>query len=119
MDEEYRLLPAGSLHENTDFCITLDNDCMEPWFPAGQTLCVTRLQSPREFAAGVFLYKGRVLHKCRAFAISNHLRYRTSHIYIQNVVRSVLYHLYCLLHYLWLRAKELKRNRMFILMDLH
>lgn len=75
MDEEYRLLPAGSLDKRADFCIILDNDCMEPFFPAGQTLCVTRRESPLEFAAGVFLYRGRVYVRqwCEDYAGNLHL----------------------------------------------
>lgn len=61
MDEDYSLLPAAGLKKGTDFCLTLDNDCMEPVFPRGSTLCVSRKEAPVEMATGVFLYRGRVL----------------------------------------------------------
>lgn len=70
MDEEYTLLPADSVGHDADFCITLDNDCMEPAFRAGQLLRVSLHTAPREFAAGVFLYRGRVYVRqwCEDFA---------------------------------------------------
>lgn len=75
MDEEYTLLPKNSLPEGADFCITLDSDCMEPAFARGQTLFVTRSVSPREFAAGVFLYRGRIYVRqwCEDYAGNLHL----------------------------------------------
>ena len=60
MPEEYGLLPRRELEEGTDFCLTLESDCMEPFFRRGEIVCVTRRESPREMAAGVFWYRGRI-----------------------------------------------------------
>ena len=75
MDEEYHLLNKDSLPQGADFCITLDSDCMEPAFSRGQILTVTRSVSPREFAVGVFLYRGRVYVRqwCEDYAGNLHL----------------------------------------------
>ena len=75
MDEEYCLLHEDGLAEGTDFCIMLDNDCMEPVFHRGETLCIARGESPQEFAAGVFLYRGCVYVRqwCEDFAGNLHL----------------------------------------------
>ena len=75
MDEEYRLLPADSVPEGCDFCIMLDSDCMEPHFARGQTLCVSRQEAPREFAVGVFLYRGQIYVRqwCEDYAGNLHL----------------------------------------------
>lgn len=58
MDEDYSLIERPDAE--TDFCLTLESDCMEPLFRRGETLRVTRRVSPPEMAAGVFLWRGRV-----------------------------------------------------------
>ena len=64
MTDDYILLqrtedmPAG-----TDFCLRLDNDCMEPWFKKGELLYIDRRHAPEELQPGIFLIRGRVL--CR------------------------------------------------------
>lgn len=76
MEEDYTLLSADSgLPEGTDFCMVLDNDCMEPWFKMGQTLFISRRLAPEEMAAGLFLYRGRVLCRqwCEDLAGNLHL----------------------------------------------
>ena len=60
MQEDYCLLPRQGLDGRTDFCLTLESDCMEPFFRKGETVCVTRRESPRELAVGVFRYRGRI-----------------------------------------------------------
>ncbi|MCR5576263.1 MAG: S24 family peptidase [Oscillospiraceae bacterium] len=61
MDGDYTLLPRDAEKDDgADFCLTLDSDCMEPVFRKGALLRVTRREAPREMAAGVFLYRGRV-----------------------------------------------------------
>ena len=61
MNGDYTLLPrSAGRDEGADFCLTLDSDCMEPVFGRGETLRITRSEAPREMAAGVFLYRGRV-----------------------------------------------------------
>ncbi len=64
MDEEYMLLPrTGKTPRGADFCLRLDNDCMEPWIRRGELVYVDRSESPEEMQPGVFWYDGRVL--CR------------------------------------------------------
>ena len=61
MEEDYTLLPRSAAGgAETDFCLTLESDCMEPVYQKGETLRVTLREAPREMAAGVFLYRGRV-----------------------------------------------------------
>lgn len=60
MEPLYTLLPATEAGE-ADFCLRLDSDCMEPAFARGALLRVSIREAPREMAAGVFVYRGRVL----------------------------------------------------------
>ena len=55
----FTLVPHGG-DDGTDFYLRLDSDCMEPVFQQGELLRVTRREAPREMAAGVFLWRGRV-----------------------------------------------------------
>ena len=62
--EEYTLLPRGkAVPEKASFCLRLDHDLMEPWLKKGETLYISRSESPEEFQPGVFYYDGRIL--CR------------------------------------------------------
>ena len=64
MDEDYSLLPRSrEMPAGADFCLRLDNDCMEPWLKRGELIFVDRDESPEEMQPGVFWYRGRVL--CR------------------------------------------------------
>ena len=64
MSEEYTLLPRGSdMPDGTDFCLRLDNDCMEPFLKKGELVCIDRHETPEEMQPGLFYYQGRVL--CR------------------------------------------------------
>ena len=62
--EEYTLLnrteelPAGS-----DFCVCLDNDCMEPYLKRGEPVFVSRGEMPEELQPGLFYYQGGIF--CR------------------------------------------------------
>lgn len=74
--EDYRFLPVtGEMPAGTDFCLELDNDCMEPFYPRGSVLCVSRDAAPEEMAAGVFFYRGRILCRqwCEDYAGTLHL----------------------------------------------
>lgn len=51
------------LPDEADFCLILENDCMEPLFKAGERVYVCRREQPEELEPGLFLYKGQVL--CR------------------------------------------------------
>ena len=64
MPDEYTLLPrTEATPAGADFCLRLDNDCMEPWLKKGELLYIDRKQTPEELQPGVFLVRGRVL--CR------------------------------------------------------
>ena len=64
MNEDYTLLPhGGDVPDGTDFCVRLDNDCMEPFIRKGELVCIDRHGMPEEMQPGLFYYKGRVL--CR------------------------------------------------------
>ena len=64
MSEDYILLRRGSdMPDGTDFCLRLDNDCMEPFLKKGELVCIDRHVTPEEMQPGLFYYQGRVL--CR------------------------------------------------------
>ena len=64
MAEEYSLMPCGGeVPEGTDFCLRLDNDCMEPFIKKGALVCIDRHETPEEMQPGLFYYRGRIL--CR------------------------------------------------------
>ena len=64
MHEDYTLVPcAKGMPENADFCLRLDNDCMEPWLKKGSLVYIDRHETPEEMQPGLFYYRGRVL--CR------------------------------------------------------
>ena len=64
MDEDYSLLPrTKKTPAGADFCLRLDNDCMEPWIKRGETVYIDRDVSPEEMQPGLFWYRGRIL--CR------------------------------------------------------
>ena len=64
MTEEYTLLPrTGETPDGADFCLRLDNDCMEPYLKQGELLYIDRKETPEELQPGIFLIHGRVL--CR------------------------------------------------------
>ena len=64
MTEDYTLLPrTGDMPAGADFCLRLDNDCMEPWLRRGELLYIDRREAPEELQPGLFWVRGRVL--CR------------------------------------------------------
>ena len=64
MTEEYSFLPrTQKTPGGADFCLRLDNDCMEPWLKQGELVYVDRDAAPEELQVGVFWVRGRVL--CR------------------------------------------------------
>lgn len=64
MNEDYTLLlSTKEVPRDADFCLRLDNDCMEPWLKKGDLVYIDRTETPEEMQPGVFYYKGRVL--CR------------------------------------------------------
>lgn len=64
-----------ALPEGADFCLTLSDDSMAPFFPAGSDVCVSASRAPAEFDAGIFLYEGKVLCRqwCEDFSGTLHL----------------------------------------------
>ena len=72
----YELLDRDrDMPETADFCITLSDDSMEPFFPRGSDVYVSASRSPAEFEAGIFFYNGMVLCRqwCEDFSGSLHL----------------------------------------------
>lgn len=68
MSDDYILIPINStIPEGTDFCLTLDNDLMEPLIPRGERVYISRSQGPEEFEVGIFLYKGQIY--CRQYCV--------------------------------------------------
>ncbi len=64
MTEEYSFVPRTQrTPPGADFCLRLDNDCMEPWLRQGEIVYVDRSEAPDELQPGVFWYRGRIL--CR------------------------------------------------------
>ena len=64
MREDYTLLQRGREVPNAaDFCLRLDNDCMEPFIKKGALVCIDRHDMPEEMQPGLFYFRGRVL--CR------------------------------------------------------
>ena len=64
MNGDYTLLPRTiDIPTGADFCLRLDNDCMEPWLKKGALIYVDRHETPEEMQPGLFYYHGRVL--CR------------------------------------------------------
>lgn len=74
--ELYELLDRNSdIPEEADFCLTLPDGAMEPFFPAGTDVYVSASRAPEEFDAGIFLYGGEVLCRqwCEDFSGALHL----------------------------------------------
>ena len=64
MNDDYSLLPrTADMPAGADFCLRLDNDCMEPYLKQGLLLYINRHEAPEELQPGLFYYRGRVL--CR------------------------------------------------------
>ncbi len=62
--EEYTLLErTKELPAGTDFCVILDNDCMEPYLKRGEMVSISRSEAPEELQPGLFYCRGRIL--CR------------------------------------------------------
>lgn len=62
--DDYTLLPREKgMPDEADFCLRLDNDCMEPWLREGELVYIDRHDTPEELQPGLFYYRGRVL--CR------------------------------------------------------
>ena len=62
--EEYTMLKRDRrVPKTADFCLRLDNDCMEPYLKRGQLVFIDRSAAPEEMQPGLFYYRGRIL--CR------------------------------------------------------
>ena len=74
--EFFELLDRKSdMPEDADFCLTLSDDAMAPFFPAGSDVYVSASRAPEEFDAGIFFYGGNVLCRqwCEDFSGALHL----------------------------------------------
>ena len=65
----------NDLPEGADFCLTLSDDAMAPFFPGKSDVYVSASRAPAEFDAGIFLYEGKVLCRqwCEDFSGTLHL----------------------------------------------
>lgn len=64
MTEDYSFLArTKSIPAAADFCLLLEDDCMEPWLKKGERVYVDRGETPEELQPGVFWVRGRIL--CR------------------------------------------------------
>ena len=64
MTEEYSFVArTKSIPPAADFCLRLEDDCMEPWLKKGERVYVDRSEAPEEMQPGVFWYRGQIL--CR------------------------------------------------------
>ena len=66
---------TDNMPEDADFCLTLPDDSMAPFFPAGSDVYVSSQRAPAEFDAGIFFYEGKVLCRqwCEDFSGALHL----------------------------------------------
>jgi len=72
----YELIDRSSdIPEGADFCVTLSDRSMEPFFKCGSEVYVSAARAPAEFDAGIFLYEGKVLCRqwCEDFIGTLHL----------------------------------------------
>lgn len=61
-DDEFEFVPRTSDTPScADFCLTVTDDCMEPYIRKGTEVYVESGTAPDEFEAGVFYIKGCVL----------------------------------------------------------
>ena len=91
MKDDYTLLPrTGDMPEGADFCLRLDNDCMEPFFRGGELVYIDRRHAPEELQPGLFLFGGRVLcrQRCEDSSGALHLRCANPRRERENVSRS-------------------------------
>lgn len=75
-DESYELIcRPGSVPPEADFCLSLSNDCMEPYIKAGEMVCVQAIAQVEEFEVAVFLYGGQVYCRqwCQDYSGAVHL----------------------------------------------
>ena len=64
MTEEYSFVArTKSIPPAADFCLRLEDDCMEPWLKKGERVYVDRSEAPEEMQPGVIWYRGQIL--CR------------------------------------------------------
>ena len=76
MYDNYSLIPiTADMPADTDFCLMMDTDEMEPLIKRGGIIYVSRRESPVDMEAGIFLYRGRILCRqiCEDYAGILHL----------------------------------------------
>ena len=66
---------ADGVPEGTDYCLTLTDGAMEPFFRNGDKVYITQSTFPGEFQAGVFMVDGRVVCRqwCEDYSGALHL----------------------------------------------
>lgn len=73
--DEYELVDARGAPDGAQLALTLTDDSMAPYFPQGGRIYVQCGETPEEFGAGVFMYRGRVLCRqwCEDYSGALHL----------------------------------------------
>ncbi|MDO4982599.1 MAG: hypothetical protein Q4E35_03470 [Eubacteriales bacterium] len=61
--------------KDSDYCLILGEDAMEPFFRCGDMVYITRSILPEEFQPGVFMYEGKVICRqwCEDYSGTLHL----------------------------------------------
>lgn len=75
MDTDYTLLPKNEeIPDAADFCILMDDDCMEPYFHPGDRVFISR-SSPLPSEMGVFRFNRKIYIRqwCEDYSGTLHL----------------------------------------------
>lgn len=68
--DDYDILERSpDMPKAADFALVLEDDCMEPWFPKGESVYIKARAELEEFEAGLFLHEGKVL--CRQWCLDH------------------------------------------------
>lgn len=72
---EYEFVDAASAPDGAQLCLVLTDECMAPYFCAGEAVYVQCSRAPGELEAGIFMYGGRVMCRqwCEDYAGALHL----------------------------------------------
>ena len=60
LSDGYELVERDGAPDGADFCLTVTDDCMEPYIRRGERVYVQASAAPGEFEAGIFMLSGRV-----------------------------------------------------------
>lgn len=60
LSDGYELVECDGAPDGADFCLTVTDDCMEPYIRRGERVYVQASAATGEFEAGIFMLSGRV-----------------------------------------------------------